>query len=79
MSTKVQKTTTLTIDNATYNVSDLNGTTRTMVDIMDEWRQREADIGSDLLLVRAALRDIQSQIVAAVSEQLEQKGGKDSE
>ena len=63
---KVEKTVSITIGEQTTNVVDLKPEVVQLIDLFDEWRQREADTASELVLVRSALQQLQSQIVAAV-------------
>lgn len=69
---QVQQTTTITIDDKVYEVADLSANVQQMVQYLDNWRQREVDTTSELLMIRGALRDIQNTLLAAIqAEQVE--------
>ncbi len=63
---QVRKTETLTIDEQAFVVEKMSQNIRSMVGIMDEWRQEEADAQSRLLMVQAALRGLQNDIYNTV-------------
>lgn len=63
---KIQETITVTIDDKSYEVAQLSDNVKQMIGLMDEWRQKEADLTSDLLMARAALRDIQNTLLNAI-------------
>lgn len=73
MAANIQPTTSVTIDEATYAVADLSDNVKQMIALMDEWRQKDADQTNDLLLVRAAIRDIQNTLLTTIKQELEQK------
>lgn len=64
--TQVQQTTTITIDDAVYEVASMGANIQQMVQYLDDWRQREVDTTSELLMIRGALRDIQNTLLAAI-------------
>lgn len=63
---QVQPTTTISIDDTTLNVADLTPEIQQMVQYLDDWRQKEADVTSELLMARGALRDIQATLLQAI-------------
>lgn len=63
---QVQPTTTISIDDTTLNVADMTPEIQQMVQYLDDWRQKEADTTSELLMARGALRDIQSTLLQAI-------------
>lgn len=70
--TQVQQTTTITIDDAVYEVASMSANVQQMVQYLDDWRQREVDTTSELLMIRGALRDIQNTLLTAIqAEQAE--------
>lgn len=70
--TQVQQTTTITIDDAVYEVANMSANVQQMVQYLDDWRQREVDTTSELLMIRGALRDLQNTLLAAIqTEQAE--------
>lgn len=56
----------INIDNRTYDVGSLPATVQTLVGFYNDWRQKEADLKSDLLLTQAAVREISREIVQAI-------------
>lgn len=63
---QVQPTTTITIDDTVFEVVNMSANVQQMVQYLDDWRQREADTTSELLMIRGALRDIQNTLLAAI-------------
>lgn len=59
----VQPVSTLNIDGATYNVSDLSATVQSLVGIYNDWNQNLADAQSKSAQVQAALNDLSRQII----------------
>lgn len=66
---QVQKTTTVTIDEQSFEVASLSENVQQMIALMDEWRQKDADLTSELLMVRAALRDIQNTLLTTIKSE----------
>ncbi len=66
---KIQETINVTIDEKTYEVASLSDNTKQMIGLMDEWRQKDADMTNDILMVRAAIRDIQNTLLATIKEE----------
>lgn len=71
--TKIQETLSVTIDEQTYNVADLSQNTQQLIRMMDTWRQKDADLTNDLLMVRAALRDIQNTLLTTIKDEVAQQ------
>lgn len=71
--TKIQETLSVTIDEQTYNVADLSQNTQQLIRMMDSWRQKDADLTDDLLMVRAALRDIQNTLLTTIKDEVAQQ------
>lgn len=70
--TQVEQTTTITIDDTVYEVATMSVNVQQMVQYLDDWRQREVDATSKLLMIRGALRDIQNTLLSTIqSEQAE--------
>lgn len=63
----VQPTTTLNVDNQAYSVEKMSPQIQQLVGMFDEWRQKEVDAQSELLLLRAALRDLQRELYSTVT------------
>lgn len=66
----VQKTTAVTIDEVTIDVSKSSDDVQAMVGLMDKWRQEEVDTSHELLKIRGAIRDIQNSIVAELRKSM---------
>lgn len=67
---KIQETVTVNIDDKSYEVSQFGDNIKQMIALMDEWRQKDADLTSELLMVRAAIRDIQNTILSNINAEL---------
>lgn len=67
---KIQETVTVTIDEQSYDVVALSDGANQMIAMMDEWRQKEADLTSDLLMARAAIRDIQNTLLTTIKAEV---------
>lgn len=65
---KIQPTTTITLDDQVLDVSKMSNEVQQMVGYLDEWRQEEVDISSKLLMVRGALRDLQSVLSTTIQD-----------
>lgn len=71
--TPVQPTLTITIEDVSYDVANMSDQVRQMVSYMDDWRQKEVDLSSELLMARSALRDIQNTMLATIRQEQEAK------
>lgn len=69
---QVQPTTTITLDGQNFDVSKLSAEIQQMVMYLDDWRQREVDTTSELLLVRGALRDLQGSLSQAIQQEIKE-------
>ena len=67
---KIQQTTTITIDQTTFEVARMSQNVQQLVVYLDEWRQEEADQTSALLKTRAALNDIQNTLLSTIQEEV---------
>lgn len=76
---QLQPTTTITIDDQTFNVADLSTEVQQLTAYLDDWRQDEQDQASELLKTRAALRDIQNTLLQQIQEDLKDKEAVDGE
>lgn len=72
MTIPIQKTLTVTVDDAIYTVEKMSPQIKDMIALMDEWRQREVDMNVELAMVRGALRDIQNQLLLAIRKEREE-------
>lgn len=70
---KIQETTSVTIDEQTYQVADLSDNVKQMIGLMDEWRQEDADLTNKVLMVRAAIRDIQNTLLTTIKQEVAEK------
>lgn len=75
---KVQETVTITFDEEVIAVEQASAQIKEMVQIMDEWRQQEMDAGVLLTMIRAAMRDIQNNIVMTFRKEKESAQTNDS-
>ena len=66
---QVARSTTITIDEVVYSVEQLSPTIKPLVMLMDDWRQQDADTASSLAMIRAALRDLQNNIVLTMRKE----------
>lgn len=69
--TKITPTSTIAVGDHTYDVARMSEQVQQMVAMLDNWRQREADVTSELLMVRAALRDLQNTMYSTIVEERE--------
>lgn len=65
----IPQTTSITIDESVYEVAKMSQEVQQMVTYLDEWRQKEADLSSDLLMTRAALRDLQNTLLETIQRE----------
>lgn len=63
---KIQPTATLNVDTQLYQVEKMSPAVKQLVEMFDEWRQQEVDAQSHLLMVRAALRNLQNEMYATI-------------
>lgn len=63
---QVQQTLTITIDNTVYEVANMSQEVQSAVMYLDEWRQKEADVTSELLMVRSAINDVQNTLLKLI-------------
>jgi cell division protein ZapA (FtsZ GTPase activity inhibitor) len=68
---QVQPTLTITIDNQSFEVATMSEQVRQMITYMDDWRQKESDLSSELLMSRSALRDIQNTLLTTIRQEQE--------
>lgn len=61
--------TVINIDGAPHVVAQMSDEVQAVVEIYNEWRQREVDARNDLLLVQSALRDLGQNLVNRVREE----------
>lgn len=69
---KVQETTTITLDSQSYEVAKLSGELQQMVTYLDDWRQKELDLTSELLMTRSGIRDLQGAIASQLQAELKE-------
>lgn len=63
---KIQPTTTINIDDMVFQVEDASDEVKQLVAFFDDWREREANTTSELVLVRAALKELQATLLATI-------------
>jgi hypothetical protein len=76
MSTPVQPTTTINVDNAVFDVSKMSPEIQQMVRYFDEWRQNEADATSQVLMARNALQNLQNTLLQAIQKERDEAAKK---
>lgn len=69
MTLTVQPTTSVVIDNIPFQVDTMSAEVQQMVKYYDDWRDRELEATSTLLMVRAALKDLQNTILETVQKE----------
>lgn len=67
------------VDEVPYNVDDMSDTVKQLVAFYNEWRQKEADIKSDLLLAQAGMRDISREIILTIRGEVEKAEASDED
>lgn len=73
---KVTNTASITIDDSVFAVEKMSPQIQQMVAMMDEWRQRDADLVVEHAMVKSALRDIQNSIYATIMKEREETAQK---
>lgn len=68
---QIQKTLTLTVDEQVFAVDQMSQSIQQLIVMFDDWRQKELDAQSDLLLTRAGLRDLQREIYSTIMAERE--------
>lgn len=64
-----QPTTTIQYGEQTFALDKMSDRIKQLVAYLDDWRQKEASMASDLLMVRAAMSEIQNTIKNALDEE----------
>ena len=67
--TPVQPTLTIAIDQAVYEVAKMSQQVQQMVAYLDDWRQKEVDLSSELLLTRSGIREMQNQLLTGIQQE----------
>jgi hypothetical protein len=67
MTIAISKTQTITAQDTVFQVSSMSPEIQNMVAIMDEFRQQEMDTSITLTMIRGAIRDVQNQILIAIT------------
>ena len=80
MAMTVETTKVITIDEKTRAVDDCSDAVKRLVAYYDDWKQKQADAQSDLLLVQSGMRELSREIVAQIQkEEAEaEAGGEDA-
>lgn len=66
---KIQQTTTVNVDETVFQVDKMSAEVQQMIAYFDDWRQKEADATSELLMIRAALKDIQATLLETIQKE----------
>lgn len=61
----------LNIDGVPYAVDGMSDQVKGLVEIYNEWAQREGDLKSDILMVQSAMNNLSQQIVESVRREKE--------
>lgn len=72
MSTKVEATKILNIDNSPVAVEDLSDNVKGLVEIYDVFRSDEIEAKYELIKVQSALKSIQSDIMVTIKKEAEE-------
>lgn len=70
MTLHVEQTTVINVDDKTYQVSEMSAEIQQMVKYFDDWRERELNATSELLLIRGGLRDLQNSLLEAIQKEV---------
>ena len=68
---KVEPITIINVDDVPHAVSDMSDDVKRLVEFYNEWRQKESDIKSELLLVQAGQRDLSREIISTIRREKE--------
>lgn len=66
---KIQPTLTINVDDAVFQVDKMSPGVQSMIAYFDDWRQKEANTTSELLMIRAALKDIQASLLETIQQE----------
>lgn len=66
MTIPVQPTLTINVDGAVFEVAKMSSDVQQLVRYFDEFRQREMDLTTDIVMVRGALRDMQNTLLQTI-------------
>ena len=69
---KVEPISVLTIGDKTHAVSACSDTVKQLVEVLNGWRQKEADTRNDLMLIQAGIRDLQREVVNTIAAEEQQ-------
>jgi hypothetical protein len=59
------------VDDVNYQVENLSDNAKTLVSLLNDWRNQEADAQSSLALVRAAIRDLTNELISVIRADVE--------
>lgn len=76
MATPVTPTTTINLDDATFEVARMSAEIQGLVRLFDECRQVEADASSQVLMARHALVNVQNTLMQAIQKEREEAAKK---
>jgi hypothetical protein len=69
---KVEDIKVLNIDGVPYAVDGMSDDVKRMVDLFNEWSQKEVDVRSELAMVQAAKNDLSRNIILQVRKEKEE-------
>lgn len=68
----ITPTTTITLDDVNFEVAKMSKEIQDLVAYFDDWRQKELDAASELLMVRSALEHIRTRLLTAIQKEREE-------
>lgn len=75
MALKAEETRIVTIDGQARAVETLPENTRRLVNFYDDWKQREVEARSTLLMAQTAMRGLANEIVASIQQAEAEEAG----
>ena len=63
----ITPTLTIQLDNKVVLVSNSSAEVQKLVQYLDDWRQKEADVTSELLMIKSAIRDLQNVLTTQIN------------
>lgn len=73
---KVDEIKVVKVDEVTYPVETLSDNAKTLVSLLNEWRDQEAAAQSSLAMVRAAIRDLTNELIGVIRSDVDAASGK---
>lgn len=70
---QIEKTQTIQVDDVLLDVANCSDQIKQLVVYLDDWRQKEVDLTSELLLVRAGLNDLRNSMIQQLQNEAQAK------